>query len=64
LSTTDDIQESPTVWFAVLERAIRDGDYDLAKQAKHELERLGIDVAFRFPWNRRRGRLKKRPEQA
>ncbi|MDM8008610.1 MAG: hypothetical protein QUV05_20925 [Phycisphaerae bacterium] len=43
----DDPAESPTAWFAVLERALDTCDYQLAAKAQHELHRLGIDVRFR-----------------
>ena len=36
--------ESPTAWFAVLERARRIEDYELAARAKRELKRLGVTV--------------------
>lgn len=39
-------KRSPTVWFAVLERALRSKDYELAVQAKQELEALGVEVKF------------------
>lgn len=39
-------KDSPTVWFAVLERAIRTRDIKLARDAEAELHRLGIAVSF------------------
>lgn len=44
--------DSPTAWFAVLERALRTGDSDLAARAKRELERLGVTVSFDRPLGR------------
>lgn len=41
--------ESPTVWFSILEAAVRQQDYDRAAKAKRELQRLGIDVRFGTP---------------
>jgi hypothetical protein len=38
--------DSPTAWFAVLERARRTNDYALAAQAQRELVRLGVVVKF------------------
>jgi hypothetical protein len=39
-------EDSPVVWFAVLERAKRTNDFDLAAQARRELVRLGVKVSF------------------
>lgn len=39
-------EESPTAWFAALERAISTRDVDLAAKAKSELHRLGVSVNF------------------
>ncbi len=38
--------ESPTAWFAVLERARLTDDFELAAQAQRELARLGVVVRF------------------
>jgi hypothetical protein len=35
------------VWFAVLQRAQRTDDANLAARARRQLERLGVDVQFR-----------------
>lgn len=40
---------SPVAWFVIMERAIEDGDFDLAAKAKRELDRLGIIVKYRKP---------------
>jgi hypothetical protein len=37
-------KECPTAWFAVLERAIADGDRQKEESAKRELQRLGYCV--------------------
>ena len=39
-------EHSPTVWFCVLERAIRGEDYQTAQRATRRLKRLGVDVRF------------------
>ena len=46
---------SPTAWFAVLERARLVDDYGLANRARRELERLGVIVRFRRARDRREG---------
>ncbi len=38
--------DSPTLWIALLERARRTGDCDLAVKAERELHRLGVRVEF------------------
>lgn len=38
--------ESPTVWFAVLERARLTNDIALAEEAQCALHRLGVTVSF------------------
>lgn len=40
--------ESPTAWFAVLERAKLTHDHGLAVHAQQELHRLGVSVSFRM----------------
>jgi hypothetical protein len=40
-------EDCPTAWFAVLERALEDGDVPRAAHAVAELERLGVTVQFR-----------------
>ncbi len=41
--------ESPTAWFACLERARLTDNYELAARAQWQLERLGVIVVFRRP---------------
>ena len=43
------LSNSPTVWFATLERALRVGDFVLAAQAQAELRDLGVEV--RVSWD-------------
>lgn len=50
-TTERDAADCPTAWFAVLERAIEDGDYPRAAKAQRELQRLGVVV--KFPRRRR-----------
>jgi len=38
--------QSPTAWFAALERARDTNDFELAAQAVRELKRLGVTVRF------------------
>jgi hypothetical protein len=40
-------EDCATAWFAVLERALDEGDVQRAAQAERELQRLGVDVRFR-----------------
>lgn len=39
-------EDCPAAWFVVLERARRTNDFDLAAQARRELERLGVKVTY------------------
>ena len=39
-------EDCPTAWFAVLERARIDHDYERAAAATRELRRLGVEVKF------------------
>ena len=38
--------ECPTAWFAVLERARADNDFQRAAEAQKQLERLGVKVKY------------------
>ena len=38
--------DSPTAWFAALERAIRTGNLQLARRCESELRRLGVEVTI------------------
>jgi len=42
-------EDSPTAWFAVLDRARETGDFQLAAKAQEALERLGVVVRFKRP---------------
>ena len=41
-----DFQDSPVVWFTILETARKQGDFTQATKAQKELERLGVQVRF------------------
>jgi hypothetical protein len=43
---SDDPNDCPTAWFAVLERARMDNDFKRAAYAESQLERLGVKVRF------------------
>ena len=45
-----EIRDSPTYWFFALEAAMNHGDLRRAAEAQTELERLGITVRYRKPW--------------
>ena len=51
-----DTNDSPTAWFAVLERARLTDDYELAALARRELERLGVKVHFQQRQNCKGGK--------
>jgi hypothetical protein len=44
LLVPDEPADSPTAWFAVLERALRKNDFALAEKAKARLAALGVVV--------------------
>ena len=44
--------DQPVYWFVLLDSARDRGDYEAAAEAKRELERLGVKVAFRRPSRR------------
>jgi hypothetical protein len=39
-------KEEPTYWFAVLEIAREQGDFERAAEAKRQLRRLGVYVSY------------------
>jgi hypothetical protein len=43
---TEDIQDSPTLWFVEMESAIRTSDRDREMRARRELARLGVLVTI------------------
>ncbi len=45
-STDREQINSPTAWFATLERARNTDNYAMAARAKSELKRLGVTVKF------------------
>lgn len=46
MANETDWKNSPIAWFAALERALREEDFDLAAEAQHQLKRLGVTVSF------------------
>jgi hypothetical protein len=44
-----DHRNQPTYWFAVLEIAREQGDFDQAAEAKRELKLLGVCVSYEKP---------------
>ncbi len=44
VAVPDEPADSPTAWFAVLERALRTNDFPLAQEAKARLAALGVVV--------------------
>jgi hypothetical protein len=53
-SKDTDATDSPTAWFAAMERARQTDNYELAARAERELKRLGVTVN----WARRAGTSK------
>jgi hypothetical protein len=47
--TDSEIRDSPIYWFSILERARETGDFRRALDAKRQLERLGVLVAYHRP---------------
>jgi hypothetical protein len=45
--------DQPLYWFAVLDRAVQNGDHAAAAKAQRELARLGVRVAYGRPPARR-----------
>lgn len=48
-STTRDYRQEPTYWFAILEIAREQGDFERAADAKRQLKRLGVVVSYDRP---------------
>ncbi len=48
-SRNRDHRNEPTYWFAVLEIARENGDYEGAADAKEQLKRLGVCVNYKPP---------------
>lgn len=44
--TDPPVTDVPIYWFAKLERALDDGDFEAAAEAQRQLERLGVTVRF------------------
>lgn len=45
----DDCTDQPLYWFAILDRAVQQGDHVTAAEAHRELARLGVRVAYGRP---------------
>jgi hypothetical protein len=41
--------DQPIYWFAILDRAVAQGDHAAAAEAQRELERLGVRVFYGMP---------------
>jgi hypothetical protein len=52
------VEDAPIVWFSILERAWRTGDFEAERHAVRELERLGVTVHFDPKLVRRRPQLR------
>lgn len=46
---TLDHRDEPTYWFAVLEIARENGNFERAAEAQRELKRLGVCVSYERP---------------
>ena len=46
-------RDQPTYWFAVLEIAREQGDFEGAAEAKRQLQRLGVCVSYERPQPRK-----------
>jgi len=44
---TENWRDSPIAWFACLDRALREEDFDLAGESQRQLNRLGVSVSFK-----------------
>jgi hypothetical protein len=40
------VADCPIYWFAILEKAVEQGDHQKAAEAQKELARLGVHVAY------------------
>jgi hypothetical protein len=45
----DPILNQPIYWFALLDRAIAQGDHDAAAESQRQLARLGVRVSYGRP---------------
>ena len=48
-------ENSPTVWFAVLEHARENNDFERAAEARRQLEALGVRITYSRPKGVSRG---------
>jgi hypothetical protein len=51
--------DMPLYWFAVLERAVEEGDFERAAEAQRNLQRLGVRVAYGRPAAKRQEALRR-----
>jgi hypothetical protein len=47
--TDPQVRDSPVYWFFILDASRERGHFDLAAEAKKNLERLGVSVRYRRP---------------
>jgi hypothetical protein len=45
----EDYTDEPIYWFAILDKAVEQGDHAAAAQSQRELERLGVRVRYGRP---------------
>lgn len=48
-ASRDFVKDSPVYWFALMELAKNDRDFESALNAQRQLERLGVFITFRRP---------------
>jgi hypothetical protein len=51
-TTDEDYTDEPIYWFAILDRAVEQGNHTAAAEAQGELERLGIRIRYGRPRSR------------
>jgi hypothetical protein len=49
LAPDQSVSDWPLYWFAALEKAVEQGNFDAAALAVRELRRLGVEVTYRRP---------------
>jgi hypothetical protein len=47
------VEDLPIYWFAILDRAVEEGDHAAAAKAQRELARLGVQVRYGHPPRRK-----------
>jgi len=63
-TTDEEIRNSPTYWFALMESAKNRHDFIQAQQALEELRRLGVEITFHKPGKPPRRKRRGGPEHA